>query len=190
MDRRKSILEAAERSFSMFGYKASTVDQIAKIANVGKGTIYNFFANKEELFSEIITNFVKETKMAASKAIKEDRPFYENLHYALYEVIEFRKTHQLAVKLSQEVKEMNTSPVTDGLLRIEKAVLSFVQRELDKAVEKGEIKDCPTDIVAFMMVKLYLALIFDWERENPAIQKEKMLEVLEMFVMDGLRKES
>ncbi len=80
-------MEAAERSFSMFGYKASTVDQIAKIANVGKGTIYTFFSNKEELFSEIITNLVKETKLAASAAIKEDRPFYENLHNALYDVI-------------------------------------------------------------------------------------------------------
>lgn len=189
MDRRKSILEAAEKSFSMFGYKASTVDQIAKIANVGKGTIYTFFSNKEELFSEIVTSLVKETKLAASGAIKEDRPFYENLHNALYEVIKFRKTHQLAVKLSQEVKELNTSPVKEAMQRIEKAVLSFVQKELDKAVEKGEIKECPTDIVAFMMVKLYIGLIFDWERDNPAIPKEKMLEVLEMFVMDGLRKE-
>jgi AcrR family transcriptional regulator len=188
MDRRKSILEAAEKSFSMFGYKASTVDQIAKIANVGKGTIYTFFANKEELFSEIVTNLVKETKHAASDAIKDDRPFYENLHDALYRVIELRKTHQLAVKLSQEVKELNTSPVKDAVQRIEKAVLGFVKNELDKAVEKGELKECPTDIVAFMMVKLYVALIFDWEKDNPAIQKEKMLEVLEMFVMDGLRK--
>lgn len=188
MDRRKSILDAAERSFSMFGYKASTVDQIAKIANVGKGTIYTFFANKEELFSEIITNLVTETKLAASSAIKEDRPFYENLHNALYEVVELRKTHKLAVKLSQEVKELNTSPVTEALQRIEKAVLSFVQKELDKAIEKGEIKECHTDIVAFMMVKVYIALIFDWERDHEALQKEKMLEVLEMFVMDGLRK--
>jgi AcrR family transcriptional regulator len=188
MDRRKSILEAAERSFSMFGYKASTVDQIAKIANVGKGTIYTFFANKEELFSEIITDLVKETKLAASSAIKENRPFYENLHNALYEVVKFRKTHQLAVKLFQEVKELNTSPVTEAVQRIEKAVLIFVQKELDKAVEKGEIKECPTDIVAFMMVKLYIALIFDWERDHEPLQKEKMLEVLEMFVMDGLRK--
>jgi AcrR family transcriptional regulator len=188
MDRRKSILEAAEKSFSMFGYKATTVDQIAKIANVGKGTIYTFFANKEELLAEIVTTLVKETKRAASEVIKEDRPFYENLHHALYRVVEFRKTHKLALKLSQEVRELNTSPVKEAMQRIEKAVISFVQNELDKAVEKREIKECPTDVVAFMMVKLYVALIFDWERENQALPKEKMLDVLEMLVMDGLRK--
>ncbi|MER2090772.1 MAG: helix-turn-helix domain-containing protein, partial [Sporosarcina sp.] len=45
MDRRQVILEAAAKSFSLFGYKATTMDQVAKIANVGKGTIYTFFAN-------------------------------------------------------------------------------------------------------------------------------------------------
>lgn len=53
MDRRQEILEAAARSFTLFGYKATTMEQVAKIANVGKGTIYTFFANKEILFQEI-----------------------------------------------------------------------------------------------------------------------------------------
>ena len=54
-DRRKMIVEAATKSFSLFGYKATTMDQVAKLANVGKGTIYTFFKNKEELFEEIIS---------------------------------------------------------------------------------------------------------------------------------------
>ncbi|MEH7109635.1 TetR/AcrR family transcriptional regulator, partial [Bacillus sp. JJ1764] len=39
-DRRRMIVEAATKSFSLFGYKATTMDQFAKLANVGKGTIY------------------------------------------------------------------------------------------------------------------------------------------------------
>ena len=54
MDRRGMIIEAATKSFSLFGYKATTMDQVAKLANVGKGTIYTFFKNKEELFNEIV----------------------------------------------------------------------------------------------------------------------------------------
>ena len=57
MDRRQEILEAATKSFSLFGYKATTMEQIAKIANVGKGTIYTFFENKEVLFQEIVTSY-------------------------------------------------------------------------------------------------------------------------------------
>lgn len=42
IDRRQQVIEAAEKSFALFGYKATTMDQVAKIANVGKGTIYTF----------------------------------------------------------------------------------------------------------------------------------------------------
>ena len=54
VDRKKLIIEAAAKSFSLYGYKATTMDQVAKLANVGKGTIYTFFKTKEELFDEII----------------------------------------------------------------------------------------------------------------------------------------
>lgn len=62
IDRKRSIIDAATKSFSAFGYKATTMDQVAKLANVGKGTIYTFFKNKEELFGEIISNLITEMK--------------------------------------------------------------------------------------------------------------------------------
>lgn len=55
VDRKKLILEAATKSFSLFGYKATTMDQVAKIANVGKGTIYTFYKNKEELLKKLFS---------------------------------------------------------------------------------------------------------------------------------------
>ncbi|CAM3957057.1 Transcriptional regulator TetR family [Geobacillus stearothermophilus] len=45
-DRKRQIIEAATQSFAAFGYKATTMEQIAKLANVGKGTIYTFFSVK------------------------------------------------------------------------------------------------------------------------------------------------
>jgi TetR/AcrR family fatty acid metabolism transcriptional regulator len=47
--RRKEILDAAARVIAMSGYHKTTIKQIAKEARVADGTIYNYFANKEEL---------------------------------------------------------------------------------------------------------------------------------------------
>ncbi|MFD1909166.1 TetR/AcrR family transcriptional regulator [Paenibacillus rhizoplanae] len=44
IDRKALILQAATLSFVQFGYKATTMDQVSRIANVGKGTIYTFFS--------------------------------------------------------------------------------------------------------------------------------------------------
>ena len=67
IDRRQEIIAAATKSFTLFGYKATTMDQVAKIANVGKGTIYTFFSNKEELFQEIAMTLIRERDAHTNK---------------------------------------------------------------------------------------------------------------------------
>ena len=47
-------------------------DSVAKIAKVGKGTVYTYFENKEELFDEIVDQAIKQMMSAANKALRED----------------------------------------------------------------------------------------------------------------------
>lgn len=50
MGKRDEILEAAVRLFSTYGYHKTTMDQIAKEAEVAKGTLYWHFSSKKDLF--------------------------------------------------------------------------------------------------------------------------------------------
>jgi AcrR family transcriptional regulator len=58
MNKRKKeeILRASEALFNRFGTRKTAVDEIARLANVAKGTIYNYFGNKEGIVKEIIKN--------------------------------------------------------------------------------------------------------------------------------------
>ena len=47
---KEKILTAAREIFLNEGYEATTIEQIAKKAEVGLGTAYNYFKSKEELF--------------------------------------------------------------------------------------------------------------------------------------------
>ena len=51
---RREILEAAERVFGSAGFHEATVEEIAGEAGFSVGTLYNFFAGKEELYQEVI----------------------------------------------------------------------------------------------------------------------------------------
>ena len=53
-DKRQEILDAAIKLFSERGFEKTTVDEIAARANVGKGTIYLYFENKEQIFFAVI----------------------------------------------------------------------------------------------------------------------------------------
>ena len=52
---RRRLLEAAARDFAERGFEATNIDQVAVAAGVAKGTIYNYFRSKEELFGEVLT---------------------------------------------------------------------------------------------------------------------------------------
>ena len=58
--KRKAILEAARTLFLRNGYRGTSMDEIAAAAAVSKQTVYKHFADKESLFSEIVTSTVKE----------------------------------------------------------------------------------------------------------------------------------
>lgn len=55
----KQILEAGINQFSKFGFKKTSIDDIAKAAGVGKGTVYNYFSSKEELFLRVANQHVE-----------------------------------------------------------------------------------------------------------------------------------
>jgi len=48
--KRQAILEQAIRTFAELGFRRTDVQVIADRAGVGKGTVYRYFRNKEELF--------------------------------------------------------------------------------------------------------------------------------------------
>lgn len=54
LSKEKRIEIAAEEIFSKFGYEKATLDGIIALADVGKGTVYKYFGNKEQLFYKLV----------------------------------------------------------------------------------------------------------------------------------------
>ena len=51
--KREDIIKADVHEFSTAGFKATSIDRIAKTAQVSKRTVYNHFENKKSLFQAI-----------------------------------------------------------------------------------------------------------------------------------------
>lgn len=186
VDRRSDILIAATKSFSLYGYKATTMDQVAKLANVGKGTIYTFFANKEELFNEIIMKLIHDMEYKASAVIDKNKNFQENVHHALFEMLGFRREHQLMIKLVQEQRDIGTPIVNEVLEKVEESILSFIREKIAAAIKRNEIKQCNPDIFAYIIFNTYIALIFDWEKKREPLTKEEIAEIFQSYIFNGL----
>ena len=68
-ERRKEILETAERLFLTKGYTKTTVNDILKEIGIAKGTFYHYFKSKEEVMDEIIMRIIKEDVTKAKRIV-------------------------------------------------------------------------------------------------------------------------
>lgn len=72
MPKDQRITIAAEYIFSKHGFEGATLDEIIELADVGKGIVYKYFGNKEQLFYHIVSEkndvFVANLSEAVNKA--------------------------------------------------------------------------------------------------------------------------
>ena len=78
-DKAARMLDAAEDLLVRFGYRRTTVDDVARIAGVGKGTIYLYWPTKSDLFGTVL---VRESArvLAEQLAVLEADPAEARLH--------------------------------------------------------------------------------------------------------------
>ena len=67
------VLHAAEIVFARNGYDGSTIDEIAKEANMNKMLIYYHFKSKKEILHKLVEKNIKESNEEISK-------FFDNIH--------------------------------------------------------------------------------------------------------------
>src|ERR1700754_4832644 len=77
-DRPAEIVEAALAVFAEKGFAAAKLDEIARRAGVSKGTLYLYFADKEQLFRAVVRNsIVPNVETIISALGSADLPFAE-----------------------------------------------------------------------------------------------------------------
>lgn len=54
-ERRIEILQAAGRVFYLKGFEGTKIEDVAREAGIGKGTVYEYFDSKQQLFDEMVS---------------------------------------------------------------------------------------------------------------------------------------
>ena len=87
------ILLAAADVFSRKGYLQATLDEIIEIADTGKGTVYNYFKNKDNLFYTLVSRINEPFVAALQKVEASDESPFIKLELYLKEMISFLRVN-------------------------------------------------------------------------------------------------
>ncbi len=159
MNNREKILAAAKIEFAKKGFHGSLVSDIARRAGVGKGTIYNYFSNKEDLFGSIIKEQMENFERKIASVVGREGDVREILHeIAQIHFDEFYRSKEVIEILVMEGLNKIGGVKHDfkrGILNIRDMVASM----LDRAIVRGEVRDVDTKKVALMFLGLLWTIL-------------------------------
>ncbi|MCY1014609.1 TetR/AcrR family transcriptional regulator [Pyxidicoccus sp. MSG2] len=108
-DPRTAILDAAGEIFVRFGFKKASVEEIARRAGVGKGTIYLYFESKEALFEACVrlgnAQAVAELEAAVRRATTPELQVRAFIHCKLEQIARIGEKHRMKVETLFELGE-------------------------------------------------------------------------------------
>lgn len=76
---REDILEAALAVFSRSGYHAASVEEVARQAGYSTGSLYNYFKNKQDMFTTLVRGIVERMQPRFDRELDRAETFDEGL---------------------------------------------------------------------------------------------------------------
>ncbi|MEW8070664.1 MAG: TetR family transcriptional regulator [Candidatus Thiodiazotropha sp.] len=165
---RKRILRAASDVISEKGFKSASMREIARRAEVGDATIYNYFPTKEGL----IYGYCEEKQREVAEALKQIEEFHE---YTLREQLQQLTETELALWLPDreflaEVFSLTFSAPVAGAVNLTETRRLFnrmVEEMIDAAIEVGEIPDQPyRELLAPLYWDYFTGILAFWLKDD------------------------
>ena len=180
----EQIINVARELFSTYGYKRVSMDEIAKSANVTKKTVYSYFKSKEELLKYFINEEIQNMKQIVEKTEDSNLPYLTNVHNVIYNLLEYKSNSKFIKSIVRENETFNNIIIIDNLKQIDSEIKEYIIKKLQYAVDKNYIKVDDIEITAFLIYKMYIALMFEWPDKK--INKEKISDNINKILRNGL----
>src|ERR1043165_8904567 len=79
-DRRTQVLDSAMATFARFGYRKTSMDEVARAAHISRPGLYFLFSSKETLFRAAVTQTLERDIGACEDVLADtDRPLADRL---------------------------------------------------------------------------------------------------------------
>ncbi|MGI6553692.1 MAG: TetR/AcrR family transcriptional regulator [Bacillota bacterium] len=138
--RRKIIADAAERLFSANTFEFVTMEDIASEAEFAKGTLYQYFNSKDDIFAYVICRSIDEICEKIKKECLSEQTGQESLEKLIaiyYEYLQERKNLYISfirLQLSNALPEEIVTRVTNSHQQKMKLVQQVIERGLEEKI--------------------------------------------------------
>jgi AcrR family transcriptional regulator len=166
--KRQQILDAAYVVFSRKGYHEATVDEIIALADTGKGTVYNYFTNKEQLFYTLIRERSQPFEAALEQMTASDLTVLDKIESFVRLSLRFYKENaDLWRVMMHEIRgfgsegQSSLKPEMREKYRAGfRRTIGMLEGILTQAISEGLLRECDVTKVAYSLFSVMVMMVY------------------------------
>jgi len=190
-DKREAIIKAAAEVFSQKGFHQARVEEIARKAGIGKGTVYEYFNSKEELLKEVLSYIVRQHVKIFAGEIDEKTSAVEQIKEILKQHFNFMGRHRNIARLLLENNlflSLNEE-IRTWLLEKKLEKIAALERVLQKGVAEGEFReDFKPGLAAHLIFGAVMAVGSAVVHGDPNLDGDCLADSVIDLLLSGLKK--
>lgn len=162
-DKDKKIILCSRAEFAKYGFYNANMDRIAQAANLGKGTIYRRFVNKQILFFVTIQADQREL-IKRLEILDENLPLREQIETHLAAAVSYVVENVDLLKLamheySKVLEGIERNELKELVCSMHRVQTTFWRRMTRKALQTGELSpDMDEELIASMLTGMLRAV--------------------------------
>lgn len=185
-NKRDDILTAAMELFGELGYDGTTMPMIADRANVGAGTIYRYFENKETLVNLLFQDCVMEFSRALQCDFPQESPdFRTQFHHIFSKMIEFARSQASALNFIDS--HANSHILDDKSKSLFNDFMNNIRSLLEYGKSSGIIMDLPSDALISIVYGAF-SYLYRLIRNGQLQETPELLQSIEDCCWKAIRK--
>ena len=180
-DKKQKIIKAVERLAKTHTFEELKLDEVARVAKVGKGTLYLYFKDKKELFRQVTLNGLDELCELIEKHAESEVPFNEKLYSVCQAISDFFVRRSSLLILMHEF-EVRSGAHRELSRNNEKGKILFV---LTKIIEQGIAKNLITDSISAKNQAVFLTGLLrtrDWSFKHHEMEVPPVKMAVDIFL--------
>ncbi len=148
LQRRESIINTAGELFYEKGYRATTMDEIARAAELSKGTLYLYFSSKNELYVTVVIEGFNILEERLRRLMASDRDVFEKGKAMFMAFVEHCLEHREYFRMTQyiiteearrDIPRELLEEVAARTYRLLEYVSGLVQEGIDSSVIREDV---------------------------------------------------
>ncbi len=185
--KREKILEAAAELFSKKHYHEVMMDDVAKLISVAKGTVYNYFTSKEELYFTIMHTRMESLLALLKQKIESEQNSIDSLRAFVVHLYMFMMKHRKFFLIYQRETLNGSNSFCEDLISLEKQMKQMIMQIILRGEKEGIFRKVDEEFaISLIFGSIYGAVQrgINSNLQNESVVKEK--EEIFDFVLHGL----